>query len=159
VVVLKIDKCRFEPHVLPVLLSQTLEVHSDVPVERHNINLSDPSQNSASPQLPPYGTRQLKFSKARSAPVDASCSLHPWLHAYVLPRDNPYFAVSKDDGAFEIKDLPAGKKLEFQVWHEVARDFKKLERKGWTKGRFSFEIKPGDNDLGEIRFDEKLFER
>ena len=39
------------------------------------------------------------------------------MSGWVIARDNPYVAVSKADGTFEIKDLPAGE-LEFLAWHE-----------------------------------------
>ena len=78
------------------------------------------------------------------------------MKGYVLPRDNPYFAVSGADGKFEIKDLPVGK-LEFQVWQEKAGNFKDYTTGGWKSGRFEFDIKAGDNDLGTIKFDPKLF--
>ena len=42
------------------------------------------------------------------------------MKAYMLPRENGYFAVSADDGSFEIANLPAGEELEIQVWHESA---------------------------------------
>ena len=48
-----------------------------------------------------------------------NCSIHPWMKAWVLPRENPYFDVSKTDGSFEIANLPAGVELEFSVWHEL----------------------------------------
>ena len=38
--------------------------------------------------------------------------------AYMLPRENGYFAVTDAEGRFEIANLPAGEPLEFQVWHE-----------------------------------------
>jgi hypothetical protein len=90
--------------------------------------------------------------------VEISCSIHPWVIAYVLPRDNPYIGLSDEDGSFEITNLPAGKSLEFQVWHERANGFMKLERKGWKNGRFTRTIQPGENDLGEIKFAPELFQ-
>ena len=47
-----------------------------------------------------------------------TCSIHPWMTAYMLPRKNSYFAVTDADGKFEIANVPAGEPLEFQVWHE-----------------------------------------
>jgi hypothetical protein len=156
VVILRMRHGRFEPHVLPMLVTQTLEIHYDDEFS-HNVHVSE--HNDVSPNLYPGPIVPYKYSKPSSRPLPIECNIHPWMKAYVLPRDNPYFAVSKEDGTFEIKDLPVGKSLEFQVWHEVAGNFSRLERKGWTKGQFTLTVKAGANDLGEIKLDSKSFER
>jgi hypothetical protein len=38
----------------------------------------------------------------------------------MLPRSDPYLAVTGSDGSFQIANLPAGEEIEFQVWHERA---------------------------------------
>ena len=45
------------------------------------------------------------------------CNIHPWMKGYLLVRDNPYMAVTGNDGSFLIANLPAGE-WEFQAWHE-----------------------------------------
>jgi len=65
-------------------------------------------------------------------PVPIACNYHPWESAFVLPRDNPYAAVTKMDGTFTISKLPVGE-LEFQVWHEKIGY---LQTPQWTRGRF-----------------------
>jgi hypothetical protein len=96
-----------------------------------------------------------KFARKQNAPVHIACNYHPWESGYILPRDNPYMAVSKKDGSFEIAKLPAGE-WEFQVWHERTEN---LERPQWPKGRFKLSIKPGINDLGTIVLPPKMFEK
>jgi Carboxypeptidase regulatory-like domain len=39
------------------------------------------------------------------------------MHAFIGVLDHPYFAVSKDDGSFEIKNLPPGT-YTIAVWQE-----------------------------------------
>jgi hypothetical protein len=39
------------------------------------------------------------------------------MNAYVGVLDHPYYAVTKDDGKFELKDLPAGT-YTIEAWHE-----------------------------------------
>ena len=63
------------------------------------------------------------------------------MKAYIIARDDPYVAVTKPDGTFEIKNLPAGEDIEFQVWHEQAPGG--LEAKGgWSKGRSRSKCQP-----------------
>lgn len=95
-----------------------------------------------------------KFRRSQTAPVLVKCNYHPWESAYVLPRDNPYTAISQIDGRFLIAKLPVGK-LEFQVWHERVGY---LETARWPRGRFEMEIKPGLNDLGTIELPASMFE-
>ncbi|QWR76367.1 carboxypeptidase regulatory-like domain-containing protein [Candidatus Magnetomonas plexicatena] len=46
-----------------------------------------------------------------------SCDAHAWMRAYVYATPNPYAAVTDANGAYEIKDLPAGK-YKVKFWHE-----------------------------------------
>jgi hypothetical protein len=36
------------------------------------------------------------------------CDTHGWMLAWVFAAENPYFAVTKKDGAFSISDVPPG---------------------------------------------------
>ena len=71
--------------------------------------------------IPAGATIPYKVQKEEAMPHQVTCSIHPWMTAYMLPRKNGYFAVTDADGTFEIANVPAGEPLEFQVWHESAR--------------------------------------
>ena len=47
------------------------------------------------------------------------CDQHEFIQGFFLPVWNPYYAVGKDDGTFEIKDVPAGKH-KIVAWHPKA---------------------------------------
>ena len=47
------------------------------------------------------------------------CNIHSWMHAFIGVVENPYFAVSKDDGTFEIPNVPPGD-YTVEAWHEKA---------------------------------------
>jgi hypothetical protein len=87
--------------------------------------------------------------------VPIACNYHPWESAYILPREDPYVAITAKDGTFRIPKLPAGK-LEFQVWQERTGF---LDTPQWPKGRFELTIKPGLNDLGTFKLSPKLFDK
>jgi hypothetical protein len=146
--------CRFEPHILPMLLSQTLVVKNSDPFS-HNSNVTEVGGAGTNPLIAAGKVATYKYARAATIPQPVACNIHPWMKGFVLPRDNPYFAVSKGDGTFEIKDLPVGK-LEFQVWQEKAGF---VDTKDWPKGRFTFDVKAGDNDLGVIKLDPKIFNK
>ena len=44
------------------------------------------------------------------------CDQHEFMQSFFLPVSNPHFAVVKDDGTFEIKDVPPGKH-KVVAWH------------------------------------------
>ncbi|HVA50676.1 MAG TPA: hypothetical protein VNH11_30300 [Pirellulales bacterium] len=145
--------CRFEPHILTLRTSQTLDVHNSDPVS-HNSNMAPLGDKSFNPLISQNNESPYNFSKQQNAPVPVTCSIHPWMKGYVFPRDNPYVAVTGKDGSFEIKNLPAGKH-EFQAWQEAVGGL--AAKPDWKKGKFKFEIKEGDNDLGTIQVSSALF--
>ena len=49
--------------------------------------------------------------------VRVYCNIHPQMSAYVLVRDNPFWARPSADGGFEIPDVPAGAWV-VKAWHE-----------------------------------------
>jgi len=154
-VVIDNKNCRFEPHLVPILVGQTLVVKNSDAFS-HNSNLTELGGAGANPLIAPANQATYKYTRPQMIPQPVACNIHPWMKAQVLPRDNPYFAVSKPDGTFEIKDLPVGK-LEFQVWQEGAGN---VDTKAWPKGRFTMDIKAGDsNDLGTVKLDAKLFNK
>lgn len=151
---LDIKNSRFEPRILPLVVTQSLVIQNGDLVN-YGPNCS-PIGDSAFNSLVAPGKRfTVQLHKSQAIPQPVACNAHPWMKAYILPRDNPHFAVSKPDGSFELKDLPVGV-LEFQAWQEKAGY---LEAPGWAKGRFQLTIKPGDNDLGTIKLSPKVFNR
>jgi len=96
-----------------------------------------------------------KFTRAQIMPVPIACNYHPWESAYILPRDNPYVAISGMDGRFRIAKLPVGT-VEFVVWQERVRV---LKTPPWPKGYFQVTIQPGTTDLGTIKIAPASLER
>jgi hypothetical protein len=106
--------CVFLSHVLGITVGQSLEIKNSDPTG-HNTNILGAGFN----QLIPEGASiPYKVQKEAAVPSQVVCSIHPWMLAYLLPRKNGYFAVTDDEGRFEIANVPAGEQIEFQVWHE-----------------------------------------
>lgn len=147
--------CRFEPHILPLRTTQKLEIHNSDPVA-HNSNLTPLGDAPFNQLISENNATAYQFHKQQNKPVAVTCSIHPWMKGYVFPRDNPYAAVTGEDGSFEIKKLPAGKH-EFQVWQEAVGEL--AAKPEWKKGKFKLEIQEGDNDLGTIPVDVSLLKK
>ena len=147
--------CRFEPHVLLVRTGQTLKITNSDQGIGHNTN-------AALQQNPPFNETvsnespiTKKFQKTEPFPAKVSCNIHPWMTAHMLVRDNPYMAITGEDGSFEIAKLPAGKH-EFIVWHESVGYVKNLKLatgdKTNRRGRVKLEVPAGGVlDLGETK--------
>ena len=120
--------CRFEPHVSILRVGQTLVIKNSDPVG-HNTQ-ADALKNAPFNDLIPAGSEIKKnWTQAETLPVRIGCSIHTWMGGYVLVRPNPYAAVTDADGKFTIKDLPAGKELEFSLWQEKSGYLKNAKNK------------------------------
>ncbi len=150
--------CRFNPHGSVVWAGkQTIVFGNEDPIN-HAVKI-DPlnAKNQAiNNQLPSGVDVKYNFGAEERIPVSITCGIHPWQKGWVLPMESPYAAVSGEDGSFSIANLPVGK-LEFQVWQEKSGYL--AAKSDWKRGRFEMEIKPGDNDLGDIKVSPKLFEK
>src|SRR5207248_5945579 len=77
-------------------------------------------------------TKNVKLN-ADKQPIAISCNIHPWMKGWIRVFDHPYFAVTDENGKFEIKNAPAGK-LKVVYWQE------KVGYKGGKEGRFGDQI-------------------
>lgn len=147
--------CRFQPHVMVIQTGQPLQIkNSDS--KGHNSKIDALGDTPFNALIPAVGNADYVFKKTQSLPQSVQCTIHGWMKGFVLPRDNPYMAVTDKDGKFEIKNLPAGK-LEFQIWHEKAGLM--AAKPEWKKGRFEVQVEDGaDVDLKTIEVSAELFQ-
>jgi hypothetical protein len=108
--------CVFLTHVLGVSVGQPIEIKNSDPTG-HNTKIEGRA-NTFNQTIPANGSIPFTPQREEAAPAPVSCSIHPWMSAYILPRKNGYFAVTDEEGRFEIANLPAGEPIELQVWHE-----------------------------------------
>lgn len=154
------QNCRFEPHVVLCQVGDTLKITNPDPVG-HNCNLPFLNGRPINVTIPPGKFHDHKLEVAEPAPIPGECNIHPWMQAKVVVLEHPYVAKSGKDGVLTIKNLPAGEKLAFRVYHEKASKLRGEMIGGQEVNRrnvIELEIKPGMNDLGTVELDAKLFE-
>ena len=115
--------CVYTPRVFGMMAGQKLKVtNSDS--TKHNFHLLGKNKynRSAGPgktvkrKIKKAGSRKLKKGKSRLM-SKIKCDIHPWMIAYVGVLPHSYFAVTGQDGEFEIAGLPAGE-YTLVAWHE-----------------------------------------
>jgi len=114
----KLDQqgCQYRPHVLGVRVGQKLAI-SNSDDTLHNVHaLPDANSEWNQGQALKNMVNEKVFT-AREVMVPFKCDVHNWMRAYVGVLDHPYFAVTHDGGAFELKNLPAGT-YTVEAWHE-----------------------------------------
>ncbi len=108
--------CWFRPRLLGLQTGQTFKIVNSDPVT-HNIHpmamVNREWNHSQGPGDDPMTRRFIK----PEIMIPVKCNIHSWMHAYIGVLDHPYFAVTKDDGSFEIKNLPAGT-YTISIWQE-----------------------------------------
>jgi plastocyanin len=114
--------CQFIPRVVVAREGDTIEFKNSAPVN-HNVNYnSDAEKFNAN--MAPNQTKTTKPVDAQTSPITFECNIHPWMKGKVRAFDHPYFAVTDEDGKFEIKNAPKGN-WQIVYWHE----------NGYHKGR------------------------
>ncbi len=87
------------------------------------------------------------------------CGFHPYMFSWGVVLDNPYYFITKVDGAFEISDIPPGE-YEVVVWHPGMKTY--LEQKiqieaGKTLNvNFQYESPKGRRSVHEMQENPKF---
>lgn len=135
--------CAFEPHVFALQASyydadskqqkptgSKLKVINNAPIPHNsNVTFDHPKFTSGKNELLPGGkdpAAHMEFTDIKTGDpkkagtfekINIGCNVHPWMKAYGMAFDHPFFAVTKD-GSFKIENVPAGTELEVMYWHE-----------------------------------------
>ena len=118
-VVLDQKGCDYSPHMVVMRAGQPLKIrNSDDTL--HNIHPRPTANAEFNIGQPKQGMESLRegekgFNKPEVM-IPVGCDVHPWMRAYISVFEHPFFAVSKGDGTFEIKGLPAGE-YEIEAFH------------------------------------------
>lgn len=108
--------CQYQPHVFGMQAGQPLKItNSDATL--HNIHALPKKNAEFNIGQPFQGMETVKKFDNPELPVHFKCDVHKWMGAYAGVVNHPFYAVSNDQGTFEIKNLPAGNYV-IEAWHE-----------------------------------------
>ena len=110
--------CVYVPHVQAAVKGSKVKLQSRDEI-LHNVHgkMKQAGRMIFNVGLP--GTATVVNKKLRRPGLaEITCDAgHTWMLAYIHVFEHPYFAVTGDDGSFEIGDVPAGT-YDVVVWHE-----------------------------------------
>lgn len=116
---LSLRRCQFEPRALAAVAGGTLNVHSTDPIGTQLRVVRWPegqivahARTTDAGQVVPD-----ERALARAGALEVRGTQHPWLRAWLLVFDHPYFATSEGDGGFRLDSVPPGS-YRLIAWHE-----------------------------------------
>ncbi len=115
-VILDQKGCWFHPHVLTFPAGSEVEILNPDGILHnfHTYSEMNPPVNKAQPKFRKKMT--VKFEKPEI--VKVTCDAHSWMSAWFVVQDHPYYAVTDENGSFQLTDVPPGD-YELKVWHET----------------------------------------
>jgi hypothetical protein len=108
--------CRYVPHVLGAQVGQTVEVLNSDPT-LHNVHAVPRANQEFNTGQPLPGMKHVHAFSTSEVMVPFKCDVHPWMNAYIGVLPHPFFAVTGEDGAFDLTGLPPGT-YTIEAWHE-----------------------------------------
>jgi plastocyanin len=110
---------KFIPHVTVISQGTTVDFLNSEPT-LHNVFWPYISGNKKLANN--LGTRpmgqKMSFTFNNPGVIPLLCNVHTEMSGYIVVVPTPYFAVSGQDGSFEIKDVPAGH-YTLNFWNEA----------------------------------------
>ncbi len=109
--------CIYRPRVVASMVGQEVVFINSDPLF-HNVKSVTNNNQKFNMAMPKQGQRETKVFHTPEMFLQAKCSVHPWMGAYVAIFDHPFYSVSNAQGEFRILNLPAGT-YTLEIWHEV----------------------------------------
>jgi plastocyanin len=107
--------CRFAPHIVIVGVGQRLNVLNSDGI-LHNIHTYS-DKNAPKNTGQPGFLKSIPMSFTHPEIIRVNCDVHQWMTGRIVVTDTPFIAVTDEDGAFSIPNVPAGA-YQVSIWHE-----------------------------------------
>jgi plastocyanin len=111
--------CHYRPHMLGLQVGQKLKItNSDSATHNVHPQPNPAIGNEEWNQTQAGGGKPIETSfKRQEVLIPVKCNQHNWMKSYIGVLKHPYFAVTSEDGTFEIKNVPPGT-YTVETWQE-----------------------------------------
>lgn len=110
----------FVPRVIPIVLGSTVNFKNSDDV-LHNVF----GVGEAEFDLGTWTGREIRdYTFNKLGEVAILCNVHPEMEAYVLVLQNPYSALTDEQGNYIMKDVPSGT-YTLKTWHDSLKSVSK----------------------------------
>ena len=132
--------CTYTSHIIAMRAGQPLKIKNNDDT-LHNIHPRPTVNEEFNIGQPRKGMESTKTFAKKELMFPVGCDVHPWMRAYISVMDNPFYAVTSEDGTFEIKGLPPGD-YEVEAWHEKLKtQTQKVSVKAGEPAKLDFNFK------------------
>ncbi len=96
--------CMYHPHVVACMVGQDVIFTSDDEFLHnvHGLCVDNDPFNFAQSKQPGDAAPQKKMTFATAEQFKVKCDIHPWMAAWIVVLDHPFFSVTGADGKFSI---------------------------------------------------------
>ncbi|MFQ5822583.1 MAG: carboxypeptidase regulatory-like domain-containing protein [bacterium] len=108
--------CTFKPHVVIVPTGTDLTILNSDGI-LHNIHTFSEKNTPINVAQPGF---KKKMTQTFNEPevIRVACDVHNWMDSYIIVVEHPYYAVTNENGNFELTDVPAGT-YTLEYWQET----------------------------------------
>ena len=142
------DRCHTPNYTIGVRNGETLLVENTDPIIHEVVTYEFTNRGVDQRSHRPVNahTSQIRsaFVKRGTEEFLLKCNLHPFLQTRGLMVDNPYYAITDEEGRFSIKDIPPGT-YEVVAWHPfIPNQVGTITIEPGQQSKLDFEFDGGD---------------
>ena len=132
--------CEYHPHIITVRTGESVTIrNSDDTL--HNIHPRPAVNKEFNIGQARKGMEASRTFDKQEVLIPVGCDVHPWMRSFIAVVDHPFYAVTKADGTYEIKNVPPGD-YEVEVVHEKLKNqSQKVSVKANTPAKADFTFK------------------
>jgi plastocyanin len=139
-VLLDQEGCMYHPYMVTVRAGQPIKIRNSDDT-MHNIHPRPTVNKEFNEGQARKGMEKLQTFDKPEVMIPVGCDVHPWMRSYISVLDHPFFTVSKEDGTYEIKGLPAGD-YEVEAYHgKLKTQTQKISVKDGETAKLDFTYK------------------